>query len=182
MSDDLVISGDEFHARDLEQPAVIRNPFPYYDMLRDKPLQFGVRGYPPGTVEGMDEPIPSWAVLKYKDLVHVASNHQIFSSRDRMQEKSDAPTLMLVNHDQPEHTFLRTIARKAFSPKRVETDVAPWLHQTIANMLDEEGSGYLDVMTNLAADLPARFIARLLGTPAEDFKKIRGWADAYMGT
>ena len=49
-------------------------------------------------------------------------------------------------------------------------------------MLDEEGSGYLDVMTNLAADLPARFIARLLGTPAEDFKKIRGWADAYMGT
>ena len=162
MSDDLVISGDEFHARDLEQAAVIRNPFPYYDMLRDKPLQFGVRGYPPGTVEGMDEPIPSWAVLKYKDLVHVASNHQIFSSRDRMQEKSDAPTLMLVNHDQPEHTFLRTIARKAFSPKRVETDVAPWLHQTIANMLDEEGSGYLDVMTNLAADLPARFIARLL--------------------
>ena len=68
MSDDLVISGDEFHARDLEQPAVIRNPFPYYDMLRDKPLQFGVRGYPPGTVEGMDEPIPAWAVLKYKDL------------------------------------------------------------------------------------------------------------------
>ena len=43
MSDDLVISGDEFHARDLEQAAVIRNPFPYYDMLRDKPLQFGVR-------------------------------------------------------------------------------------------------------------------------------------------
>ena len=27
MSDDLVISGDEFHARDLEQPAVIRTPF-----------------------------------------------------------------------------------------------------------------------------------------------------------
>ena len=38
MSDDLVIAGDEFHARDLEQAAVIRNPFPYYDMLRDKPL------------------------------------------------------------------------------------------------------------------------------------------------
>lgn len=182
MSDDLVISGDEFHARDLEQAAVIRNPFPYYDMLRDKPLQFGVRGYPPGTVEGMDEPIPSWAVLKYQDLVHVASNHQIFSSRDRMQEESDAPTLMLVNHDQPEHTWLRTIARKAFSPKRVEADVAPWLHDTVADMLNEEGAGQLDVMTNLAADLPPKFISKLLGTPAEDFKKIRGWADAYMGT
>ena len=182
MSDDLVISGDEFHARDLEQAAVIRNPFPYYDMLRDRPIQFGVRGYPPGTVEGMDEPIPSWAILKYKDLIHVAGNHQIFSSRDRMQEASDSPTLMLVNHDQPEHTWLRTIARKAFSPKRVVEDVAPWLHEIIGQMLDDEGSGRIDVMHNLAADLPARFIARLLGTPQEDYKKIRGWADAYMGT
>ena len=53
-----------------------------------------------------------------------------------MQEASDAPTLMLVNHDQPEHTWLRTIARKAFSPKRVEADVGPWLRNTISDMID----------------------------------------------
>lgn len=182
MSQNVVISGDKFHARDLEQPAVISNPYPYYAMLRDKPIQFGVKGHPPGTVRGVDEPIPAWAILKHEDLVHVANNHQIFSSRDRMQEASDAPTLMLVNHDQPEHTWLRTIARKAFSPKRVEADVGPWLRSTVEEMLDEEGSGRIDFMDNLAADLPARFIARLLGTPQKDFKKIRSWSDAYMGT
>ena len=32
--------------------------------------------------------------------------------------------MMLVNHDQPEHTFLRNVARQAFSPKRVDQDVA----------------------------------------------------------
>jgi cytochrome P450 len=182
MQNELIISGDEFHARDLEQPAVIQNPFPYYDMLRDKPIQFGVEGYPPGTVKGMDKPIPAWAILNYKDLVHVASNHEIFSSRDRMQEASDAPTLMLVNHDQPEHTWLRTIARQAFTPKRVGTDVGPWLKDVIDQMLTEEGAGYIDFMDNLAADLPARFISKLLGTPDQDYRKIRDWSDAYMGT
>jgi cytochrome P450 len=49
-------------------------------------------------------------------------------------------------------------------------------------MLDNEGDGHIDFMTNLAADLPARFISKLLGTPQEDCKKIRGWSDAYMGT
>ena len=43
-----------------------------------------------------------------------------------MQEASEAPSMMLVNHDQPEHTFLRNVARQAFSPKRVDQDVAPW--------------------------------------------------------
>ena len=57
--EDLVIQGDEFSACDIEQPAVIRNPFPYYDLMRQKPIQYGVRGYPPGTVQGVDEPIPA---------------------------------------------------------------------------------------------------------------------------
>jgi len=60
--------------------------------------------------------------------------------------------------------------------------VAPWLREIVGQMLDEEGAGYIDFMENLAGDLPARFIARLLGTPPEDFKKIRYWSDAYMGT
>ncbi len=89
--DDLVIQGDEFSACDIEQPAVIRNPFPYYDLMRDKPIQFGVRGYPPGTVQGVDEPIPAWGIFRYEDVKHVYANHKIFSSQDRMQEASEAP-------------------------------------------------------------------------------------------
>ena len=73
--------------------------------MRDKPIQFGVRGYPPGTVQGVDEPIPAWGIFRYDDVKHVYANHKIFSSEDRMQEASEAPSMMLVNHDQPEHTF-----------------------------------------------------------------------------
>ncbi|TDU31226.1 cytochrome P450 [Panacagrimonas perspica] len=176
------VSAGTFEARDLYAPEVISNPYPYYAMLRDKPIQFGLEDYPPGTIPGVDKPIPSWVILKYADLVHCASNHATFSSRDRMQEASDAASLMLVNHDQPEHTRLRNIARKAFTPKRVESDVGPWLKAVVNEMLDDEGDGYLDFMENLAADLPARFIAKLLGTPQKDCKRIRGWSDAFMGT
>ena len=59
MTHELIISGDEFHARYLEQPAVIQNPFPYYDLLRYKPIKVDVEGYPPVTVKGMATHIPA---------------------------------------------------------------------------------------------------------------------------
>lgn len=171
-----------FSVSQLYSPEVIANPYPYYDLLRDQPIQYGLEDFPPGTVPGQDKPIPAWVVLKYADVTHVARNHQIFSSRDRMQEASAAPTLMLVNHDEPRHGVLRGIAQKAFTPKRVETDVSPWLASTVGKMLDEEGHGQIDFMDNLAPDLPARFMTKLLGTPEADYKKLRRWANAFMVT
>lgn len=172
----------EFQSKDLYSPEVIANPYPYYDLLRDKPIQYGLEDFPPGTVPGQDAPIPAWVVLKHEDVVHVCRNHETFSSRDRMQEESAAPTLMLVNHDEPRHGELRKLAQKAFTPKRVESDVSPWLARTVDAMLEAEGDGAVDFMKNLAPDLPARFMTRLLGTPESDYKRLRRWANAFMVT
>lgn len=171
-----------FAVSQLYSAEVIANPYPYYDLLRDQPIQYGLEDFPPGTVPGQDTPIPAWVVLKHADVVHVARNHQIFSSRDRMQEASAAPTLMLVNHDQPRHGVLRGIAQKAFTPKRVEADVSPWLASTVGKMLEDEGHGAIDFMANLAPDLPARVMTKLLGTPEADYKRLRRWANAFMVT
>ena len=110
----------------LVTPQAIANPYPYYARLRERPPQFGLLDWPPGTVPGHDKPHPAWALLKYHDVVAAARNHGVFSSRDPMQEASTAPTLMLVNHDRPQHTRLRAIAQQAFTPKRVVEDVGPW--------------------------------------------------------
>ena len=171
-----------FKAKDLYSPEVIGNPYPYYDLLRDQPIQFGLEDYPPGTVPGQDTPRPAWVILKYEHVTQVCRNHQAFSSEDRMQQESQAPTLMLVNHDDPRHRELRAIAQKAFTPKRVESDVSPWLAKTVDEMLTKEGGGYVDFMENLAPDLPARFMTKLLGTPEEDYKLLRRWANAFMVT
>jgi len=59
----LPVSGENFHVTDMSRPEVISNPYPYYDLMRDRPIEFGYADYPPGTVKGLDTPIPSWAIL-----------------------------------------------------------------------------------------------------------------------
>lgn len=173
---------DDFTLSDLVTPDVIQNPYPYYDKLRQQPIQFGLKDWPPGTIPGADEPFPAWALFRYEDVAAAARNHEVFSSRDPMQEASSAPTLMLVNHDKPEHTRLRSIAQRAFSPKRVVEDVAPWAEQTIAMMFDQLASNEFDFMDSFAVEIPARFLARLIGTPDDDWQKLRDWGNAFMVT
>lgn len=164
------------------RPEVIVNPYPYYESLRNEPPQFGLLDYPPGTVPGQDEPHPAWAIFNYDDVANAARSHQFFSSRDPMQEASAAPTLMLVNHDRPEHTVLRAIAQKAFTPKRVLEDVGPWAEKTVADMFNRLESPEMDFMESFAVEVPARFLTRLIGTPEEDWHLLRDWGNAFMVT
>ncbi|MEM9725234.1 MAG: cytochrome P450 [Pseudomonadota bacterium] len=172
----------EFHVKNLYSPEVIANPYPYYAALRDRPIQFGLEDYPPGTIPGVDTPRPAWVILKHEHVFEVCKRADVFSSRDIMQEESEAPTLMLVNHDEPEHRPLRRIAQIAFTPKRVVRDVAPWLNATVSRLLDEIGPGELDLMENLAPDLPALVMTKLIGLPEEDAHLLRRWANAFMVT
>ncbi|MEM6544517.1 MAG: cytochrome P450 [Pseudomonadota bacterium] len=173
---------EAFTAAQLNRPDVIANPYPYYHLLRSQPPQFGLLDYPPGTVPGKDEPRPAWAFLKYEDVAFIAREHELFSSRDEMQEQSSAPTLMLVNDDRPRHKFLRGIAQQAFSPKLIDQDVAPWAERTVADMINRIGAGELDIMKTYAVELPARFMTRLLGTPESDWPRLRDWGNAFMVT
>lgn len=172
----------DFTVKNLYDPEVIANPYPYYVHLRDKPIEFGYEDYPPGTVPGQDTPYPAWVILKHKDVQTVCRQTEFFSSRDIMQEESDAPTLMLVNHDDPRHAELRKIAQSAFAPKRVMQDIAPWMEKTVSDQLDIAGVGEVDFMADLAPNLPALVMTKLIGLPEEDHLLLRRWANAFMVT
>jgi cytochrome P450 len=173
---------ENFTVDQLLRPDVIANPYPYYDLLREQLPQFGLLDYPPGTVPGQDVPRPAWVFLKYADVSAISRNNEVFSSRDIMQEESEAPTLMLVNHDKPRHTVLRALAQKAFTPKRVGEDVGPWAEKTVADMCERTGAGEIDFMENFAVEVPARFMTRLIGTPEKDWPELRKWGNAFMVT
>lgn len=173
-----------FSAVRLSEPRVIANPYPYYDLLRDQSPVFGYRDFPPGTVPGADEPEPSWAVLKFRDVQAVAQNHEIFSSRDSLQESSSAPTLMLVNHDPPEHSRLRKIAARVFLPSSIRA-LTPGVMDIVRLSMDEffggaENGEPVDIAESYCAAVPARVMAYLLGMPAEMDKDVRKWATAFM--
>ncbi|WP_422363540.1 cytochrome P450 [Pyruvatibacter mobilis] len=160
----------------------IANPYPLYDKLRAHAPVKGYRDYPPGTVPGADEPVNAWVLLDYDHVSKAARDHRTFSSRDPLQESSSAPTLMLVNHDNPEHDRLRAVVNLAFSRKRIE-DLSPHVNRMVHDLLDEvtrAGTTKIEVMGEICAVLPARVMVHLLGLPPEIADRFRHWATAFM--
>ena len=163
----------------LTAPSTIADPYPLYDRLRSVCPVKGYADYPPGTVPGQDEPVLAWVLLSYDHVAGAARDHRTFSSRDPLQEASSAPTLMLVNHDNPEHDRLRGIVNLAFSRKRMEAE-APAVRAIVEELLSELGPQDVDVMEKVASVLPARVMVHLLGLPPADADRFRHWATAFM--
>ena len=163
----------------LPSPQTIANPYPVYAQLRELTPLYGYRDYPPGTIPDQDEAVTAWILMKYADVAAAARDHQTFSSRDPLQEQSSAPSLMLVNHDDPEHARLRNLVNIAFSRKEIE-QLKPWITARINEMFDGIAGGELEVVEHLTSTIPARVMMRLLGQPDADATRCRGWATAFM--
>lgn len=162
----------------LATPEAVANPYPIYDRYRDESPVPGYRDWPPGTIPGLDEPVEAWALFRYSDVLAAARDTETFSSRDPLQEASSAPSLVLVNHDPPEHSALRKPVNLAFSPKRIAA-LESWLAGQMPGLLDSLGEGEVDVM-DLAPEVPARGMVRLLGLPEGDHVRFQRWANAFM--
>ncbi|MEQ8230173.1 MAG: cytochrome P450 [Gammaproteobacteria bacterium] len=163
----------------LPQPATIANPYPLYDRLRPATPAWGYRDYPPGTVPEADDPVTAWVLMKYAEVVAAARDHETFSSRDPLQENSSAPTLMLVNHDNPEHDRLRGLVALAFSRKRILA-LEAWLRDVVEDMLAALPAGECEAVGALTSMIPARTMLRLFGLPDGDAERCRRWATAFM--
>ncbi len=169
-----------FSAATLATPEVIADPYPAYAALRDASPLAGYVDYPPGTVPGVDEPVTAWALLRHEHVFAAARDHRTFSSRDPLQEASDAPTLMLVNTDQPLHTTHRKIVNKVFTRGRVEA-LRPWMRERVAELVAGLRAGEeVEVVHGLCAHVPAIVMCRFFGAPDEDAAKYERWANAFM--
>ena len=167
-----------FDPRRLATPEVIENPYPAYDALRaDSPVA-GYADWPPGTVPGFDPPIQAWALLSYEQVATAAKDHATFSSAN-FQQGTDAPLLMLVNHDDPEHAKLRKLVMQAFTPRRV-AELRPQVQAVARELIDAMPEGEVDVVSHLCAPLPARLMVRLLGQDEAMTDSFQRWANAFM--
>ncbi|MGQ0466181.1 MAG: cytochrome P450 [Sporichthyaceae bacterium] len=169
-----------YSVADLATPEVVADPYPVYAELRPASPLPGYVDYPPGTVPGVDEPVVAWALLKYDHVRDAARDHRTFSSRDPLQEASDAPTLMLVNTDQPLHSAHRKIVNSVFTRSRIE-DMRPWLARRISALVAEVPDGEeIDVVHGICAQIPAIVMCHFFGAPDADAPKYERWANAFM--
>lgn len=161
-------------------PENIQYPYASYEVLRRYPPVYGLLDYPPGTIPGADEPFPAWVITRYADVDYVLKNADIFSSEDPMQAGSEAPSLMLVNHDRPRHTVLRNLAKSAFTPRRIHDDIVDRLRADIEEIIDTNRDKTVDFMDVVAGCIPALVLTYLMGLPKPEYKKLVRWANAFM--
>jgi cytochrome P450 len=88
----------------------------------------------------------------------------------------------LLNMDPPDHTRLRRLVVKAFTPRRV-AGLRPRVEEITASLLDEmAGRDEVDLIEAFAFPLPVTVICELLGIPAADRERFRVWSNAVVSS
>lgn len=128
-----------------------------------------------------------WALLKYEDVRFVSGHPQTFSSTKGITIPDPAqPTPVqegnLIFTDPPRHRQLRKLINAGFTRRQV-TLLEPKVRQIVRGILDGvDPSREYEFAEEIAAPLPTRMIAEMLGAPPEDWEQFRTWSDAAVGT
>lgn len=132
-----------------------------------------------------------WVVSKHADVKEVSRRSDVFSSYentaiprfndDIAREQIELQRIVLLNMDAPEHTKLRKIISRGFTPRainglRAELSARA---ESIVKAAAEAGSG--DFVTQIACELPLQAIAELIGVPQEDRMKVFTWSNDMTG-
>lgn len=130
-----------------------------------------------------------WVLTKYADCVTVLRDAKRFSANprditnyamlmenigeDRPLVKMQRNWMLLLNP--PDHTRLRTLVTKAFTPRVVE-NMRPRIQELVDELLNHvQAAGRMDAIADLAYPLPVIVVAGMLGVPVEDRDKFKVW-------
>ncbi|HSV40753.1 MAG TPA: cytochrome P450 [Nocardioidaceae bacterium] len=131
-----------------------------------------------------------WALTKHADVQEVSKNSADFSNNengviirfapDMTRDQVELQTVMMVNQDAPDHTKMRQIISRGFTPRGIGAmrDDLKVRSEQIVKECVERGSG--DFVYDLAAELPLQAIADLLGVPQEDRRKLFDWSNQML--
>jgi cholest-4-en-3-one 26-monooxygenase len=133
-----------------------------------------------------------WVVTRHADITDISKHSEVYSSYEntaliRMAEGTprdqiEMQRVILLNMDPPEHTKVRAIVSKGFTPRAVNAmrdGLRERAERIVATAL-REGTG--DFVTDVACELPLQAIADLIGVPQEDRAKIFQWSNQMIGS
>ncbi len=129
-----------------------------------------------------------WWAVDYATATQVLADHRLIKgARERSEFRlppgfGHLPPLepSMLMQDPPEHTRLRNLVSRAFTPGAVQA-LRPRIESLADALLDGvQARGHMDLIADFAGPLPATVIAELLGVPPEDQQRFRRWADALV--
>ena len=125
-----------------------------------------------------------WVLTRYKEAGFVLRDPRMSADRTRWEgfQASGGPAIMrsMLSSDPPDHTRLRTLVNKAFTPRVVES-LRPQLEAIVDEALTTAArQGGLELIDELAYPLPVTVIADMLGVPPHDWPRFRQWSSALV--
>ena len=170
--------------RELASPAFFADPYPLFHRMRaEAPVYWsGV--------------LNSWVLTRYEDVVSTMRDARLLSSAQRMTTLLDQlpegmrEEVRLVDHhyaatlpflNPPEHTRIRGLVNKSFSPRIIE-NMRSRIQEIADQLLDAvHGAAKMDLIGDFAFPLPVTVISALVGVPLEDRGKFKYWTNEIFG-
>jgi cholest-4-en-3-one 26-monooxygenase len=129
-----------------------------------------------------------WAITRHADVVYVSRNPELFSSFEKTamldefaQEQIDQQRMFMLNQDPPEHTRMRQLVNRGFTPRMIAR-LEERIQHNCDDIVDQAlAKGEGDFVTLCAAELPLIVIAELMGVPVEDRHKVFDWSNRMVG-
>ena len=123
-----------------------------------------------------------WIVTRHADVVDVERRSDVFSSRGSYRANLAMDESNTIALDDPEHLAQRRLVSRRFTPRAVQDHTA-FLTLRIDEMVGAVADqGRLEVVHDLAGQLPSRLTAHLLGFPEERWPDIMSWSERLMRT
>lgn len=168
----------------LVSPEFISDPYPLLRRLREKDPVY------------WSDAIGGWVLTRYDDIVITFKQTVAFSNENRLgqalayldaEKRGNLKAFAdhykiksLLHSDPPDHTRMRSLVIKEFTPRVVEL-MRPRIQELVDSLLDNvQGKGEMDVLTDFAAPLPIGVIAEILGVAPADRHFFKVWADSLL--
>jgi cytochrome P450 len=167
---------------DITHPRHKADPFPLYRRLREEA---------PVCEVAMPDGQTAWLVTRYDDVAAVLKDDRFSKdrfrtlSREQMKRQPWIPGVFkplfrnMLDVDAPDHTRLRALVQKAFTPRRVD-EMEPRIRLLADELLGAVKGGRMDLIRDFALPLPATVIAEMLGVPAKDRHRFHRWSNTIV--
>jgi cytochrome P450 len=157
---------------------LFQDPYAVYGRLREEG--------PVHRITGTDG-LPAWLVTRYEDVRQALADPRLSLDKRnatpggyRGMALPPALDANLLNMDPPDHTRIRRMVSKVFTPRHVEGLRVP-VRRTADRLLDSlSGQDEVDLIASYAAPLPIIVICDLLGVPQAQRPDFRTWTDALV--
>lgn len=190
MTADLLPAGYDFTDPDVNHAAV---PHDEFRALREhSPVHWveqpeAIRsGFAPESGTGY------WALTRHADVLAVSKDSKNFGTYENgaiirfgegmLREQIELQRVMIINQDPPDHTAMRQIVSRGFTPRAINAldEIMTQRARGIVGDAVAKGSG--NFVEQCAAELPLQAIAELLGVPQEDRFKLFEWSNQMLAS